>query len=64
MIRPQRPNALQYAPSDNSANLPQGEMVDVEDAPNHQCEETCPWVSYHEQRKCQATLKILHTAHA
>lgn len=42
MIRPRRPNALQYAPSGNSANLRQREMVDVEDAPDNQCEETCP----------------------
>jgi hypothetical protein len=42
MIRPQRPNALQYTPSDNSANLRQGEMVDLKDAPDNQCEETCP----------------------
>jgi hypothetical protein len=42
MINPLRPNALQYAPSDNSANLRQGEMVDVKDTPYNQCEETCP----------------------
>ena len=31
-----------YTPSDNSANLRHGEMVDVKDAPDNQCEETCP----------------------
>ena len=42
MIRSQRQNTLQYAPSGNSANLRRREMVDVKDAPDNQCEKTCP----------------------
>ena len=49
MIRPQRPNALHNSPSGNSANLRQGETVDVKYAPDYQCEETCPSVSHHEK---------------
>ncbi len=45
---PEAKCALQYAPSRNSANLCQSEVVNVKDAPNNQCEEACAWTSFHE----------------
>jgi hypothetical protein len=53
-----------YAPSDNSANLRQGEMVDVKDAPDNQSEETCSVGILSSAMEMPGTLKILHTAHA